>query len=191
MPRVFVLGAGANRAVKKDAPLNYQLLPFALKETDNPRVARVRAFIRSFYDAADLALLAKRNRLPPIEDILSQLDHLIAEDQSLSIAYPVQTLRQIREDLLYAICMILKKTIRRTNRDIVQDFVQQLDSSDSVIVLNYDLVVDNAVVRLGKSPNYGFEVRNKIVTAPNYRERHYGLGDFTLLGRSSKINLHR
>jgi hypothetical protein len=164
---VYVLGAGASKAVIPDAPLMAQLLPEALQILRRPyysgglwnaRVNRIKQFIDNFYRL-------NPDTLPNLEDILTQLDDAIEEGRPLSRQYDVPFLRTLREDLVFAICEVLRIKLGfgdKAGRRLMQRFMQRLGPNDSILSLNYDIIVDNALsTRSGPGLliDYGLSVR--------------------------------
>src|SRR5438876_450073 len=104
---VYILGAGASKAVIPTAPLMAQLLPEALelfeqrprysRDLWGDRVRKIKQFINDFYQLNPCTL-------PNLEDILTQLDDAIIEGRPLSSQYDVPFLRTLREDLVFSIC---------------------------------------------------------------------------------------
>jgi hypothetical protein len=164
---VYVLGAGASKAVIPDAPLMAQLLPEALNLFDedplyshkpwSDRVRRIKDFINDFYNL-------NPGTLPNLEDILTQLDDALIENRSLSKDYDLPTIRIIREDLVYTICEILRLRLddrQARGRHLMQQFMHKLGPNDSILSLNYDIIVDNALFqyRRARYVDYGLSVR--------------------------------
>jgi hypothetical protein len=171
MAVVYVLGAGASKAILPPAPLMSELLPHALKVlksdiSKTKRTKRIMDFIEDFYRLGPC-------QLPLLEDILSQLDLAIKEGRPLSNEYDLPYLRQLREDLVYAFSVLLRENLGikpqtgnmsdegQRCMDLMEKFLGTLDASnDCIISLNYDLIVDNAISkRNGRHVNYGFSVR--------------------------------
>jgi hypothetical protein len=82
--------------------------------------------------------------LPPLEDVLTQLDYCIAEQRPLSKEYSVEELVKIREHLIYALYKLLKEKLGWHSSGLMEEFIQKLDPEDVIVSLNYDLIVDNA-----------------------------------------------
>jgi len=157
MKTVYVLGAGATRAVAPNMPLTVNLLPKILEDGGHDICLFLYDFYR-FNSAADL---------PPLEDVLSQIDFAINENRPLSSKYTVQYMRDLREDLIFSICDIV-----RGGKDInfeaavanMESLILSLSADDCIVSLNYDLVADTAI-RLAsgwKHVNYGFPVRQAV-----------------------------
>jgi SIR2-like domain len=179
---VYVLGAGASRAIRPCAPLMKDLLPEALKILKRPgtnsavsRIERVAAFVNDFFlDRLPDAPLAP-DESPRLEDILSQLDLAIEEDRPLTGKYDIGSLRTIREDVVFAICGALRdrldwhsdnekeQAVRRRGDELLSKFLGRITPEDSIVSLNYDLVVDNALANKAAAEaggvNYGIHVR--------------------------------
>ena len=154
MKTVYVLGAGATRAVAPNMPLTANLLPNILQSAGQD----ICMFLSDFYqfDTAD--------DLPPLEDVLSQIDFAINENRPLSSKYSVQYMRSLRENLVFNICNII-----RGGKDVgfdaavskVEAFILSLPKDDCIVSLNYDLVTDTAIrVASGWTfVDHGFPVR--------------------------------
>ena len=175
---VYILGAGASKAVIPDAPLMAQLLPEALKIFKQPnyskghwdrRIRRINDFFNGFYklnlDTLEINPDALLKTFPSLEDILTQLDDAIIEGRPLSRKYDVPCLRTLREDLVFAICEVLRKKMdfaKVSGRELMQRFMQGLGPNDSILSLNYDIIVDNALsipYYPARFVDYGLSVR--------------------------------
>jgi hypothetical protein len=108
MQRVYILGAGASKAIINAAPLNDQLLPLAWQLPGGPWLEALKTFIADFYFLGRVPVDAMAlSDLPPIEDVLSQLDYSISEQRPLSSRYTLAELANIREHLLHAVFQVL------------------------------------------------------------------------------------
>jgi hypothetical protein len=128
---VYILGAGASKAVIPTAPLMAQLLPEALQVLKQPiysrglwgdRVNRIEQFIDDFYQL-------NPGTLPNLEDILTQLDDAIVEGRPLSNKYNVPFLRILREDLVFAICEVLRAKLdygEVSGEELIRRFIHRL-----------------------------------------------------------------
>ena len=143
------------------ALLNDQLLPKALEHRDDDKVNRIARFIEDVYQVTQSSGLYRVEALPRIEDVLSLLDFAIVEDRPLSQSYRITELRELRRTLVYAICLALKE-IRDNDRGLSHRFILNLTAEDSVLSLNYDLIIDNAVLRGGLDLDYHITLRNSI-----------------------------
>jgi len=162
MSTVYILGAGASKAVNPETPLSADLLPQALSlsvsDNEDKYVKNIREFIRDFYFYGS-DKLDETEMLPNLEDVLSQLDYAIAENRPMGGEYPVSKLTEIYQSFVYAICEVLRQRLSTTS-GVLEDFLKGIEVDDTVISLNYELLIDNAIVRTLKQPiNYGVETR--------------------------------
>jgi hypothetical protein len=163
MATVYVFGAGASKAVAPSAPLNNDLLSKALELVEQPVAARmepVREFIAGFYPT-------HADQLPPLEDVLSQLDLAINEGRPLSSRYTVAKLRDLRESVIYGLAEVLRINLEGSHpsetdaSNLLGSFLGKLHRDDTLVSLNYDIILDNRLLELGLgSVNYGVNVRN-------------------------------
>jgi hypothetical protein len=115
----------------------------------------VRGFVEEFYGTGN------RFGPPPLEDVLSQLDHCILNNLPLSSEYEVSDLRELRRRLIYLMGRAIQRGLRhQTNEALVSAFLGRLQDGDSIITLNYDLIIDNALSRQGNIVNYGISIRD-------------------------------
>lgn len=176
---VYFLGAGASKAVISAAPLMADLLPEALRileqrlqkpgASGTDRLHRIKKFIDDFYQL-------QPGLLPRLEDILSQLDLALEENRPLSRLYDMSFLRKLREDVVYALCEVLRETLDETPErpypspdgqealDLMWKFLFTLGPKDCIISLNYDIIVDNAIIRPRGSVDYGLPIRYSLKT---------------------------
>ena len=156
MRRVYVLGAGATRALNSGAPLMGQLLEQALEFSLDPREGTIAApsaravkdFLVDVYNMSD-------HIIPPFEDVLSLVDHCIEGNTPLSHKYSVDQLRQLRKKLIYIMGQVLEvKLLQYTNGSLVRAFLNSLSQQDSIISMNYDLIIENGVLNRGGVVDY-------------------------------------
>jgi hypothetical protein len=162
MSTVYVLGAGASKAVNPETPLSADLLPQALSlsvsDNEDQYVKKIRDFIRDFYFYGS-DRLDETEMLPNLEDVLSQLDYAIAENRPMGCEYPVSKLIEIYQSFIYAICEVLRQSLN-TSSSVLEEFLKGIEADDTVISLNYEPLIDNAIVQTLKQPiNYGIEAR--------------------------------
>lgn len=194
MAKVYVLGAGASRALNDGSPLMSQLnqLVFSAARTSgHDRLKRLRKFIKAFYPD-----------LPPnepilLEEVLTLLDSQINASRPLSHIYSVDKLRQLREDFIYAISSVLKNSLGTSHlknewewlefrERTILPFLNGLEIDDSIISLNYDLILDNRIAESlfhgeiytnirpeplvgSEDVNYGFQPRYALMDIDNHR----------------------
>jgi len=160
MATVYILGAGASKAVADQAPLMKDFLSSAFEAfPDDSRIKEVRDFVCDFYLGRRLANDA-HILWPRIEDVFSQLDLSIAQNRPLSPNHPVSKVKELREHLVYLIARLLQKKLRKLDDSATRDFVRDvLQEEDTIISLNYDIIVDNALLMERRQVDYGTEVR--------------------------------
>ncbi len=159
MAKVYVLGAGASKAVIPEAPLNDQLLSSILRLRPDDRINLVKQFLLDFFELEPITDLGASRRLPPLEDILSQLDSCLLDNRPLSSSYPLSVLIELREALVYGICRVLKQSLRSGELRLMTKFISNLAPGEAIISLNYDLIVDNSLPHKFKTADYVFPIR--------------------------------
>ncbi len=207
MARVFVLGAGASKAIKDSAPLNNELLPgiFEMYCTDSiddwtgenarRRVGEFLTYVCNFYFQGISPCEADGRRLPPLEDVLTQLDYCVAEQRPLSEEYSVARLSQLRENLIYALYKVLKWKLGEHEPGLMEKFIRRFKSDDVIVCLNYDLIVDLAVEYVlrrkkkssYKGVNYGIPARN-VFSFYDLEKRKYAGDGYKLLKPHGSLN---
>ena len=164
---VLVFGAGATFAC--GGPLTNEILPQAF---DPP----VRSVIeREYYiDLLDEFLVEnfhipreQRDRTnddyPALPLLLSLIDKAIDRNQPMGSKWTVDLLKSVRRALQYMIFALLEYKLRRLSRNYYAELLEALDptggSPPTVISLNYDIIVDNAMVNHTSAlPEYGCDV---------------------------------
>lgn len=166
MSTVYILGAGATKAVAPRAPLMDDFLPLAFQRfSHDPRIRNVQEFVSDFYLGSPFPpdVQSRQAILPRLEDVLSQLDLCVVQNRPLSANYPLQRVQELREDLVYLVAHLLKETLGRLEKDrhVTLDLVRSLTEEDTIISLNYDIIVDNALAQVfgPQRVNYGVGVR--------------------------------
>jgi SIR2-like domain len=197
MSIVYFFGAGATRAIIPTAPLTSELLEEALNlfrrgrrprsrsmqgQLHQERVRRLLKFIDDFYLQPGHTSDWDNSKLPSLEDLLSQIDLALEESRPLGNRYTLDTIRNIRDDLVYALCRTLKWKLdeehipayssyleRNQNAGVLERFFETLDEGDTIVTSNYDLVLDNALSRsqpaVFVAPRYTPEARFNIVAS--------------------------
>jgi hypothetical protein len=159
---VYIFGAGATKAVARNAPLNDDLLRNAFDLCEGNiarRMTEVRRFITDFYPSAG-------NDIPPLEDVLSQLDLALNEGRPLSSTYTVDKLREIRDGVVYGIAEVLRTSLEHDHPldhkllPQFNEFIAGLTPDDTLVSLNYDIILDNAFLNARGPVDYGIRVRN-------------------------------
>ena len=119
---------------------------------------------------------------PALPLLLSLLDKAIDLDQPLGRAWPPDRLRQVKRSLQYTIFALLEYKLRKLNHNYYGDLLRALDpqrsSPPTVISLNYDIIVDNAIIEHAPLlhdgyhlPDYGCDIATDIYNA----RPHFGV----------------
>ena len=173
---VFLFGAGASAS--EGGTLTNSLLPESFNRfKNNGKVKNVKEYIRDIYhnDCDD------KSNIPTFEEILGPIDIALQKQEHISSKWNNEKLAILRNDLIYCICKILEQTLEH-NKNIHTNFINDLLGEHNerwnkcnFISLNYDILLDNALTRLGdkystdRSGNeykidldYGIRFRNEI-----------------------------
>ncbi len=178
---VVIFGAGATKAC--GGPLTSEILPRAFeRQTAIEReqfLPLVEAFLKqNFHLATDVAL-RKTEDYPPLPLLLSMLDIAIDRRQSLGRDWPSGRLEEVRNALEYIIFAVLTHELAEIESPGVAHkadhyfrFLQTLPSLDdlTVISLNYDIIVDNALLKLTDAfPDYGCDISTAVYNGSHRR----------------------
>jgi hypothetical protein len=150
---IYFLGAGTS--IHCGIPLTKNFIPFLLEESfTDPRLLRAREFVRDFFAGGV-------NLDPPVypkfEQVLTLLDMAIEQDHYFSHTYHHKYLRQLRNDFLYLIWVLLKKASTSERFELFDAFASSLDSSNIVMSLNYDTLLDQSILNQFGGINYGLD----------------------------------
>jgi hypothetical protein len=158
MNTVYILGAGASAAAAKDTRrvlgTDFLRLAFDKYQSDS-RLKEVRGFIQDvFHYDGDARFL------PTVEEVLSAIDIAIDRGESLSEKYSFTRLQELRNHFVFLIYTVLAEAYRTLGNDVTEKFVKKLGEGPTVISLNYDIIIDNALKRkFGPELDYGFKYR--------------------------------
>jgi hypothetical protein len=121
-----------------------------------------------------------------LEDVLTQLDYCVAEQRPLSKEYSVATLVQLREYLIYALDKLLYWKLGPHQPGPMEQFIECLKLDDVIVCLNYDLIVDIALVTVQRNERklvfrgveYGIPARDVLYKASGQlaRRQYEGSG---------------
>lgn len=164
MSKVYFLGAGATKAVAKDAPLNDEILETALLESRYDDISEELEEIKTFLKKV---FHEKENNIPRLGDILSFIDFSLRE-KTISIKnYYYEDFIKIRNSFVRLIATVLKNNLENLDSSATVDFVNKINDSDSIISTNYDIVIDNALLSRLNNTNYGAKIRENIYPVPH------------------------
>lgn len=100
--------------------------------------------------------------LPPVDEVISLVDHCIDAGQGLGHGYDPARLMRVREWLQQLLCAALDEAVERApDQGPHNRFVHQLASGRDaervgLISLNYDTLLDRAITGAGLGLDYGF-----------------------------------
>jgi hypothetical protein len=128
--------------------------------------------------------LRKPDHYPPLPLLISLLDTAIDHNHSFSSDWSVERLRDVRAALEYMIFALLEHQLRHLSANYYHRFLDRLSRAEArpptVISLNYDIIVDNSMIRLGEEvpfgngfgvPEYGCDVATEsYCTKPKFGE---------------------
>lgn len=149
---LYFFGAGASAAESPVAPTNTNLLRGGLTR----RKGKYQTLERFLTDWG----FADFQFLPSIEELLSILDTCLGKGEPIGQRWSISDLTRCREELVLCIYDVIGDTLdSTTNGHPDQGLYQQLmkrltDDETSLISLNYDLLLDNALHKGGLTPNY-------------------------------------
>jgi hypothetical protein len=164
---VFIFGAGASKA--ENAPIASELLLKSLTELRNDgHINELKRFLREFFyvNTENLGQIL----LPTFEEVLTMVDISLARQEDFSSDLNYERLSAIRDSLIYSIAKILDISLRNSGR-LHRLFIKNLFDLNrdiwrraSFINLNYDILLDNALIDLYGSKDldldYGIDFRN-------------------------------
>ena len=151
LSEAFFLGAGAS--ISSGIPVTKQFLPYLFsKKQTNPRLLRLLRFINEFF-ALDST---KPESLPKFEQVLSLLDLALLEDHEFSSIYTRSNIGQLRSDMDYLIWRMLEQSSRKGSTKVFEKFATLLEPGKHILFsLNYDTLLDHALLKIYKSLDYG------------------------------------
>lgn len=151
---IFVLGAGASRP--DGVPLQRDTLPLIIsgkiEEIENSEIGRiVTEFIKDNFE-----FNVDTNKFPQLEAVFGFLDYFIQQNESLSIKYPNQKLREIKEYLIKLIHYVVNLQTDKTSHfyQLFWNSITEINPNTSIITLNYDTLLEQAFDHLFKKSGY-------------------------------------
>jgi hypothetical protein len=184
---VVIFGAGATKAC--GGPLTSEILPRAFERQtaiDRERfLPLVDDFLRKNFHLVAEPAQRRVEDYPPLPLLLSLLDMAIDRRQSLGREWSTGRLEEVRNALEYIIFAVLTHELSEigdpaiaNKSDHYSRFLQTLPAHDelSVISLNYDIIVDNALMALTEAfPDYGCDISTSIYNTSPRRVPLYKL----------------
>lgn len=161
---VYIFGAGASAA--EGAPATQDFFVQAWHLLGHSFDDSVRAVWRFLADVFRAPLTGPEDFafLPAVDEVFSLVDWSLHVNQGLGPAYPPPRLYQVKRDLERLLCATLDAAVEsRAGRSLGPHarFVRTLlerppEAAYSLLSLNYDTLLDDALVDAGVSPDYGF-----------------------------------
>jgi len=168
---VVIFGAGATKAC--GGPLTNEILPEAFEPTVRREIERedyiglLDGFLIENFHLPQEPTEWTKTDYPALPLLLSLVDTAIDRNQPMGSDWPVERLRQVRRALQYMVFALLEYKLRRLTHNYYADLLDTVDPTRSttptVISLNYDIIVDNAMVKhSGCLPDYGCDIATDI-----------------------------
>jgi len=164
---IVLFGAGATKAC--GGPLTNEILPQAFELGVRPDIEREdyinlqeQFLIENFHLPQQQADRTESD-YPALPLLLSLVDTAIDRNQPMGANWPVEKLRHVRRALQYVVFALLEYKLRRLSHNYYADLLDTLDptrnTTPTVISLNYDVIVDNAMVKHSDYlPDYGCDI---------------------------------
>lgn len=171
---VVLFGAGATKAC--GGPLTNEILPQAFEPMVRSRIEHQdyidlldRFLIENFHLPQQQADRTESD-YPALPLLLSLVDMAIDRDQPMGVDWTVDQLRKVRRALQYMVFALLEYKLRWLSHNYYVDLLDALDpardGTPAVISLNYDIIVDNAIVKhSGYLPDYGCDISTELCGA--------------------------
>jgi len=165
--RTYIFGGGASKA--ENVPVTSEILPKAFSTLlENDHVRRTKEFLRDIFYLD----LNDHQFYPSFEDVLNIVDASIIQNIDISSKYSYKKLENIRADVIYCMAEIIKKKAPNYTDTLHYNFINKLfrersrsNENTAFINLNYDLLLDNALIylfnRLNKN-NIDYDIDYKI-----------------------------
>ena len=168
---IIFLGAGASAS--EGAPVQKDLFreffrPSCGCRHQGPNIDRLAKFFRDFF-GIDVQNGPPEALFPSFEETLGMLEMAMDRSESFrgySVASQAPDVQTLREDLIFLIALVLNRTLERPrghHRELVARLAAEGRlTSTAFISLNYDTLIDNALIELHPDidVNYGVEFTN-------------------------------
>ncbi|MEM9391334.1 MAG: hypothetical protein AAGA02_12720 [Bacteroidota bacterium] len=188
MSTVVIFGAGATKAC--GGPLTNEILFNAFNSnglTNNRFTALLNEFLIDNFHLSRHRSRRTINSYPGLPLLISLVDTAINRNQPFNNEWNFDRMLMVREALEYVIFAIIKKKLEIGFENHYYNFLQKIFIKErklpTVVSLNYDIIVDNALIKLMLEkedfrfvPNYGCEISSE-----GYKER---------IGKADLYKLH-
>jgi hypothetical protein len=157
---IYFFGAGASAAELPTSPTNFALylsLRDGLKAGD-PHLPTLREFLAGW-------LGAENDEMLTIEELLSVLDGCLTKGEPIGQAWSISRLAKCREELINFIYGVIGESsdyesVDVSDKGLYLRLLQELpDRPVSLISMNYDLLLDQALYRVGRAPDYDLDFK--------------------------------
>lgn len=168
---IYFFGAGASAAELPTSPTNFALYQ-SLRESlraGEPTLATLREFLSVWLEAENDELLT-------IEELLSVLDGCLTKGEPIGQAWSMSRLAQCREELIAFIYGVIGELSDHESADVSDNglylrLIEEMpDQPVSLISLNYDLLLDQALYRVGRAPDYDLDFKHLPSAVPSRRQ---------------------
>jgi hypothetical protein len=171
--RVFFFGAGASK--EEGGLLTSQLLFESLKNRDVKQEFSdlVKDFLRDLFFVEDVNNIASEEDLPEFEELLTIVDLSLLKKEEFSTKWNNAALIKLREALIYCMARILEIKLRppetedryqECHKTLVRKIFDKGSriGENSFISLNYDILLDNAILNMHPEihTDYAIDFRN-------------------------------
>jgi NAD-dependent SIR2 family protein deacetylase len=160
---VFFLGAGFTKAVAPNAPNGRQFFEKGFSPDNQlleiDQIRKLKEFVETVYYP-----LTDEGILPRIEDVMSLVDYCVQQKQGLNQSFGYDEILDARDSIVFLMRKLIQESVEmHSNYELADNFVHHLNHSDlnaTVATTNYDIVIDNALLRRAGSCNYGIRLRS-------------------------------
>lgn len=161
---VYFFGAGASAAEGAPATSDFFARAWQLLAPDfDDRILAAWRFLETIF-RVPVTGPAAFDYIPAVDEVVSLVDWSLHVNQGLGYRYDPPRLYQVRRDLEHLLCATLDAALEarpRRLQGIHARFVRNLLSQArpgrfALLSLNYDTLLDDALVDAGASPDYGF-----------------------------------
>lgn len=155
---IYFFGAGASAAELPTSPTNYALyqsLHRSIRGND-PGLQTLREFLAT-WGASEI------ESFPTLEELLAILDGCLNKNEPIGHTWSISRLAKCREELINFIYRVIGESSDLESGPLVDNglysrLLQRMpDQPVSLVSLNYDLLLDQALYRTGRTPNYDLD----------------------------------
>lgn len=186
---IFFFGAGASAAELPTSPTSYALYQDLQKRlrSDYPGLDTLRRFLSMW-------MTANGSEFPTLEELLAILDGCLSKGEPIGQSWSISQLARCREELIGFIYHVIGESsdnegARVPDNGLYIRLLQRLPEHPvSLVSLNYDLLLDQALYRVGKHPDYDLDFKH--LPYPHAARRHAAHHDAEKLDPIKLFKLH-